>query len=207
MSAATRASADDKYQDFVVLRKRGEAFLLTGWGIALRARERHGRTEGPACAGPASRCYQRRKARVALGVHVARKALVLGASAALVFGCTGTAGPEADQAVRSGEVAFQQSCAPCHGGTGAGDGPVGEALRTRPADLRRIAARRGGVFPEVEIRRLIDGRDPIVAHGPRDMPIWGHRFALDPSAGLATEGQARGQIELVIQYLETIQIP
>jgi hypothetical protein len=83
---------------------------------------------------------------------------------------------------------------------------VSEALRTRPADLRRIAARRGGVFPEVEIRRLIDGRDPIVAHGPRDMPIWGRRFALDPRAGLATEGQARGQIELVIRYLETIQV-
>jgi mono/diheme cytochrome c family protein len=109
--------------------------------------------------------------------------------------------------VRSGEAAFQQSCAPCHGATGAGDGPVAEALRTKPADLRRIAARRGGVFPEVEIRRVVDGRDPIVAHGPRDMPIWGREFALDPTVGLATEGQARGQIELVIRYLETIQIP
>jgi mono/diheme cytochrome c family protein len=138
---------------------------------------------------------------------MARNAFVLGAGAVWAIGCTGAAAPGVDQAVQSGEAAFEQSCAPCHGTTGAGDGPVGQALKTRPADLRRIAARRAGVFPEVEIRRLVDGRDPIVAHGPRDMPIWGRDFAPDRTAGLATEGQARGQIELVIQYLETIQIP
>jgi mono/diheme cytochrome c family protein len=150
-------------------------------------------------------CNRRRGLRS--GVPLERNAIALGVSVALLLGCTGAAAPEANRAAANGQAIFQQSCAPCHGGTGAGDGPVAEALRTKPADLRRIAARRGGVFPDVEIRRLIDGRDPIVAHGPRDMPIWGREFALDPTVGLATEGQARGRIELVIRYLETIQIP
>jgi hypothetical protein len=79
-------------------------------------------------------------------------------------------------------------------------------LDPKPADLRRIAARRGGIFPEIEIRSVIDGRDPIAAHGSREMPIWGKRFALDASTGLATEGQRRGQIQLVIEHLKTIQL-
>jgi mono/diheme cytochrome c family protein len=134
--------------------------------------------------------------------------LSLAAAAVPTLACQGSgSGGETSQAVQSGETVFMQNCAPCHGATGAGDGPIAETLNPRPADLRRIAARRGGVFPEVEIRRMIDGRDPIVAHGPRDMPIWGDRFAADPTAGLATEGRRRGQIQLVIEYLKTIQLP
>jgi mono/diheme cytochrome c family protein len=134
--------------------------------------------------------------------------LALATGAAPLLACQGGgSGGETSQTVQSGQSLFMENCAPCHGATGAGDGPIAETLTPRPADLRRIAARRGGVFPEVEVRRMIDGRDPIVAHGPRDMPIWGKRFAADTTAGLATEGQRRGQIELVIEYLKTIQLP
>jgi mono/diheme cytochrome c family protein len=110
------------------------------------------------------------------------------------------------QSVESGEQAFVRYCAACHGVSGAGDGPSAAALREPPADLRRIAARRNGVFPRAAVQRMIDGRDPVVAHGPRDMPIWGRDFALDRTPGLAREGQVRGQIRLVLDYLETIQV-
>jgi mono/diheme cytochrome c family protein len=113
---------------------------------------------------------------------------------------------ERSQPVASGKEAFERYCAVCHGVTGEGNGPSAEALSKPPADLRRIAARRGGVFPKFEIQRIVDGRDPIVAHGPRDMPIWGHEFSLTEAPGLAHEGEARGQMQLIVEYLETIQI-
>ena len=113
---------------------------------------------------------------------------------------------ERSQPIASGEAAFQRYCAACHGPAGDGNGPAAAALSTPPADLRRIAARRGGVFPKVEIQRIVDGRDPIVAHGPRDMPTWGDDFSLTEAPGHAHEGEARGQIQLIVEYLETIQI-
>jgi hypothetical protein len=90
--------------------------------------------------------------------------------------------------------------------TAEGNGPVAATLSKPPADLRRIAARRGGVFPKFAIQRIVDGRDPIAAHGSRDMPIWGNDFSLTEAPGHAREGEARGQMQLIVEYLETIQI-
>jgi mono/diheme cytochrome c family protein len=42
--------------------------------------------------------------------------------------------PNADS-VAAGEVLYQENCFPCHGETGAGDGPVGRTLNPPPADL------------------------------------------------------------------------
>jgi len=126
----------------------------------------------------------------------------------LALGCAaGGSSGEPSQAAESGAALFAENCAACHGATAAGDGPVAASLDPKPADLRRIAARRGGVFPEVEILQIVDGRDPIAAHGSRDMPIWGERFDLGQSGGLATEGRRRGQIQLLIEYLKTVQQP
>ena len=58
---------------------------------------------------------------------------------------------------RVGAEMFQQYCASCHGTSADGKGPVAPALKTLPADLTRIAARRGGEFPDAEISRWIDG--------------------------------------------------
>jgi mono/diheme cytochrome c family protein len=127
--------------------------------------------------------------------------------APLGLGCAkGGARGEASR-VAGGAELFVENCAACHGATGAGDGPAAASLDPRPADLRRVAARREGVFPEAEILQVIDGRDPIAAHGSREMPIWGKHFDLDQSGGLATEGRRRGQIQLLIEYLKTLQLP
>ena len=71
---------------------------------------------------------------------------------------------------------FRSYCASCHGRDGKGDGPVASALNTKVPDLTTIAQRRGGVFPEKWVRELIAGDPSVVAHGNREMPIWGPVF-------------------------------
>jgi mono/diheme cytochrome c family protein len=108
--------------------------------------------------------------------------------------------------VEVGAELFVTHCASCHGVDARGDGPAASALRTPPADLTRIAARSGGVFPESSTARLIDGRFDLPAHGSREMPIWGARLA-NQIPGLATGDEvARGQIASLVEYLKSQQV-
>jgi mono/diheme cytochrome c family protein len=105
-----------------------------------------------------------------------------------------------------GAESFQRYCASCHGATAHGDGPAAGALKRPPADLTRIAARRGGAFPEGEIARFIDGRYGVDAHGSREMPVWGERLGERiPEPGVSEE-VVRGQIAVLIEYLKGIQV-
>ncbi len=106
----------------------------------------------------------------------------------------------------SGEALYHQYCGACHGTGARGDGPVAEVLDPKPADLTRIAARRDGVFPAASIGRIIDGRDPIVAHGTRAMPIWGNELKADLPPAMGAETRARGTILLIVEYLRSIQV-
>jgi mono/diheme cytochrome c family protein len=104
-----------------------------------------------------------------------------------------------------GAEAFPRYCGSCHGAQARGDGPAADALIVRPADLTRIAARRGGEFPAGEIARFIDGRFAVAAHGSREMPIWGERFGeAIPDSGMAEE-VTRGRIAVLVEYLKSIQ--
>lgn len=71
---------------------------------------------------------------------------------------------------------FESYCAVCHGKDGTGNGPAAKALTKAPADLTKISARNGGTFPDVHVRRYIEGVDEVAAHGTRDMPVWGPLF-------------------------------
>ena len=103
-----------------------------------------------------------------------------------------------------GSELYGQYCASCHGSGGAGDGPAATALKTPPADLTRIAERRGK-FDEGEVARFIDGRFSPEAHGSREMPVWGARFGERvPEAGLSEE-ITRGRILVLVEYLKSIQ--
>jgi mono/diheme cytochrome c family protein len=96
---------------------------------------------------------------------------------------------------------FRAYCASCHGDEGKGNGPAAGALNTRPADLTTITQRHGGVFPSTLVRRIIAGDDVVVAHGSRDMPVWGpifHRVERDQDFGNV-------RMENLIKYLESIQ--
>lgn len=105
-----------------------------------------------------------------------------------------------------GKSEFVRYCSACHGMAGDGTGPVAASLKEQPADLRTIAARRDGVFPEAAILRIIDGRDPVVAHGLREMPVWGEELAREVESGPGADAMARGRALLLVRYLKSIQL-
>jgi mono/diheme cytochrome c family protein len=113
--------------------------------------------------------------------------------------------PIPGEAVRVGHQYFVRYCSACHGVEGRGDGPAASALQPPPADLTRIAQRRGGHFPVAEIRAYIDGRIGVPAHGRRDMPVWGERFEEMVGGGSLGEAVARSHMQFLVEYLQAIQ--
>lgn len=108
-------------------------------------------------------------------------------------------GPIKQTPASDAKVMFDTYCAVCHGKEGKGNGQAAASLTKVPADLTRIAARSGGTFPEVKVRRYIEGLDEVPAHGTRDMPMWGDLFkSLNrDTAAIRVEGLA--------QYLKGMQ--
>ncbi len=109
-----------------------------------------------------------------------------------------------------GKVEFERSCAACHGRDGRGKGPVAQALQITIPDITSLARRNGGVFPAVRVYAVIDGREEVRAHGPRDMPIWGRQYSSDAAPmyddySVDPEAAARGRILLLIDYLYRLQ--
>jgi mono/diheme cytochrome c family protein len=113
--------------------------------------------------------------------------------------------PRLDEAVRLGHQYFDRYCSACHGVEGHGDGPAATALQPRPADLTRIAQRRGGQFPAPEVAAYIDGRTWVPAHGQREMPVWGERFKEMLEGDALGEFVARSHVWFLLQYLQSIQ--
>ncbi len=100
-----------------------------------------------------------------------------------------------------GSDLFHSYCAPCHGINGKGAGPVAPALKPRVPDLTSIAKRNGGLFPMNRVERTIAGDDFVMAHGTREMPIWG------PVFHQIEEDRDYGNIRLrnLAKYIETMQ--
>ncbi len=143
-------------------------------------------------------------------VRSLRRPLLLAAAASLVGACAAP-GPEPRRAnaflADEGAREFARHCASCHGAGGQGDGPAGTALATPPADLTRIAARRDGHFPRLDVAYVIDGRFEVQAHGTREMPVWGTRFLEGLPQDELGDAIVRGRIETLVEYLESIQVP
>jgi len=98
--------------------------------------------------------------------------------AVLFIGFT-VVGAAAGERMSYGEAEYLNSCAVCHGVEGKGDGPLGEMLVKRPADLTSISRRNGGRFPYARVIAVIDGRYDVPGHGNREMPVWGRQFLED----------------------------
>ena len=131
---------------------------------------------------------------------------VLGIAGIALLAATASRAEEPDPMLaRVGGEMYQQYCASCHGSGGEGNGPVAPALKEFPADLTKIAARRDGKFPEADIARWIDGRFDVVAHGTREMPVWGRKFADHIAEGTETDEVVRGRVLTIVEYLKTIQ--
>lgn len=96
---------------------------------------------------------------------------------------------------------FQAYCAPCHGVDGRGAGPAAPALKTKVPDLTLLTRKNRGQFPVARIRETILGEQVVVAHGSREMPIWGPIF--HQVEGDMDWGNVR--LENLVKYLESIQ--
>lgn len=111
-----------------------------------------------------------------------RHVLVATAVIALSVGVAHAQPPKVEQGVikqvpaSDARAMFDTYCATCHGKTGVGNGPAAAALAKAPADLTKISVRNGGTYPDVRVKRYIEGADEIAAHGSRDMPMWGDLF-------------------------------
>jgi mono/diheme cytochrome c family protein len=105
----------------------------------------------------------------------------------------------------SGEETFLRYCAACHGESARGDGPVAAGLPITVPDLTLIRQRQGDKFPEETLRKIIDGRNVVIYHGTRYMPVWGYEFWVEEGA----DEEAKQRVEMIIanliEYLTSIQ--
>ena len=157
--------------------------------------------------------------RVACIKEYPQERIMASVGAALLVVAAITIGGEAvAEELDSGRAEYQSSCAPCHGKDGKGNGPVSAGLKVPPPDLTVLAKRNNGVFPFHAVYEVIDGRKAVIAHGTRDMPIWGDRYVPEPSKALIPrpsenilslfldpETVVRMRILAVIDYLNRIQ--
>lgn len=82
-------------------------------------------------------------------------------------------------------------------------------LSVEPPDLTTLKRRNNGAFPRQRLHRIIDGREDIVIHGDREMPVWGQLFKLDAETDLSgaqgNDAAISRRIEALIDFIESIQ--
>jgi mono/diheme cytochrome c family protein len=101
-----------------------------------------------------------------------------------------------------GAKLFTDYCAACHGAKATGDGPMAAALKKKVPDLTLIAKRNGGTFPMDKVQAVVGGEKSAgLAHGTREMPVWGPIFSSD----LSDRDYGKLRIYNVTKYLETLQ--
>lgn len=110
-----------------------------------------------------------------------------------------------------GKYEYESSCAACHGPTGKGDGWYATRILKnvfKAPDLSELSKNNNGVFPFARVYEIIDGRQQVQAHGPKDMPIWGRAFS-DQASYLSPyyngEAFARAKILALTEYVYRLQ--
>lgn len=101
----------------------------------------------------------------------------------------------------SGKDMFGAYCASCHGLNGKGAGPAAPALKVAPADLTALARHNGGKYPAMQVLNILkDGTN--VAHGSKDMPVWGPILS-----SISPSGRPMVQLRItnLTSYIETLQ--
>jgi mono/diheme cytochrome c family protein len=129
----------------------------------------------------------------------------------IAFGCVDFAYAQLGEVF--GKEEFVNSCAPCHGVQGKGDGPVAKSLTKTPSDLTILEKKSGGVFPLAFVYDVIDGRIQAMVHGSKEMPVWGKRYKRElksrTSRGEVSDELAalmvRARILMLTEYLYSLQ--
>jgi mono/diheme cytochrome c family protein len=97
---------------------------------------------------------------------------------------------------------FHSYCATCHGTDGRGHGPASAALKHAVPDLTLISQANAGKFPYQRVKDIIEGKQTgPLAHGNREMPIWGpvfHEVESDQDWGEV-------RLDAVTKYVESMQ--
>jgi mono/diheme cytochrome c family protein len=108
--------------------------------------------------------------------------------------------PRSIQSVQGKDI-YAGYCAVCHGVDLKGHGPAAAAMKVAPTDLTTYAQRHGGKFSDADMRMVIEGQTEVVAHGSRDMPIWGDVFRA------LTHGHEERELRMknLIDYLKQMQ--
>lgn len=131
-------------------------------------------------------------------------ALFIGLSMAVPAHAQGAGGSAAKGQVRAGnagEEMFRGYCSPCHGMKGVGDGPAAAALKTKPADLTRLAANNKGQYPSERVAMVLQFGVAVSAHGSTDMPTWGTTFR-----AMGDEASVADRVMTLSRYLQSIQV-
>jgi hypothetical protein len=125
----------------------------------------------------------------------------------LLFGCLLLTRPAIvwGNDIRKGRELYLEHCAACHGVNADGHGPLEHELATPPADLRLLSWKYGDPLYEDKIARFMDGRADVIAHGPRDMPVWGWEMWQNPE-GTGNPNRVSDSVAHTIHYLQSIQI-
>ena len=98
---------------------------------------------------------------------------------------------------------FVTYCAVCHGQDGKGAGPAAEALKKPPADLTQLTRKNNGKFPDQRVSLVIStGPSEILAHGSKEMPVWGDLFK---HLGSNDPGVVRLRVVNLTDYIKSIQ--
>ena len=105
--------------------------------------------------------------------------------------------------VEQGNEFFQSYCVICHGQYADGRGNMADRLNTPPMDLTTIAKRRGGIFPDEEISKIIAGVEKVPGHSTGEMPAWWETFK--KSEDLKKDKEVQAVIDNIVAYLKAIQ--
>jgi len=131
---------------------------------------------------------------------------ILGAALA---GGTGAAHAQ-DKKYDFGKREYDSNCATCHGLKGKGDGPYKPFLTKSPTDLTTLSKRNAGVYPFHSVYAIIDGRQEVAAHGPRDMPVWGWQYSIKSAethmdVPYSPEAFVRTRVLALTEYISRLQ--
>jgi hypothetical protein len=80
-----------------------------------------------------------------------------------------------------------------------------------PADLTTLTRKNNGVFPIQRVYEVIDGRQALQAHGPRDMPIWGLDYQAQAASSFYLdvpydpEVYVRSRVLALVEYINRLQ--
>lgn len=96
---------------------------------------------------------------------------------------------------------YASYCAVCHGDA-TGIGPAAGALKVSAANLTELAQKNGGKYPALHVSSVIRGEADLLAHGNKDMPVWG---PLLRRISQGNDAEVQQHMANLNEYIESVQ--